>query len=150
NALLGFQYIHGTMPDPTEASPDSTPGGYSGEEWPSIMDDPEAYAALHPHLVTGEPAGDSSDTKDINVTPKVLPIVAPLHEIGLTPIADLIEPALRVLIEQTGYNRNIPYGQVTPFRIIPIFNPITLTIGLIKAIPEGIEQALGNLGVGAA
>jgi hypothetical protein len=32
NALLGFWYVHGTYPDPTAASPDSTPGGYTQEE----------------------------------------------------------------------------------------------------------------------
>ena len=48
NALLGFEYVHGTYPDPTAASPDSTPGGYTVAQWQAIQDRPEAYAALQP------------------------------------------------------------------------------------------------------
>jgi hypothetical protein len=64
--------------------------------------------------------------------------------IGLGFVADLMEPALRDIIEQTGYDRSIPYGQPTTFRLIPIFNPITLAIDLIADIPEGIQQAMNG------
>jgi hypothetical protein len=75
----------------------------------------------------------------------VLPLVAPLHQIGLTPLANLIEPALRVLVEETGYDRSIPYGQPTPFRLIPVFNPIKLAIDLVLAIPQGITNMINGL-----
>jgi hypothetical protein len=55
-----------------------------------------------------------------------------------------MEPALRDIIEQTGYDRSIPYGKPTTFRLIPIFNPITLAIDLIADIPEGIQQAMNG------
>jgi hypothetical protein len=45
-----------------------------------------------------------------------------------------------VVIEQTGYNRDLPDGQTTGFRLIPIFNPVTLAVDLIKAVPQGIDQ----------
>ena len=56
-----------------------------------------------------------------------MPLLVPLHSIGLGFVADLMEPALRDIVEETGYDRSIPYGQPTPFRLLPIFNPITLT-----------------------
>jgi hypothetical protein len=77
----------------------------------------------------------------------VLPLVVPLHSIGLGFVADLIEPALRVIIEETGYDRSIPYGQPTPFRLFPVFDPIKLAVDVLAAIPAGIEQALGNAGL---
>lgn len=138
NAILGFEYVHGTYPYPTAATPDGTPGGYTTEQWQWLMDHPELY----PELVDVQEYGD---TEYITVTPTVLPLVAPLHGIGLKPLADLIEPALRVLIEQTGYNRDIPFGATTGFRLIPVFNPVTLAVDLIKAIPQGINQMLAGL-----
>jgi hypothetical protein len=138
NAILGFEYVHGTYPYPTAATPDGTPGGYTTEQWQWLMDHPELY----PDLVDVQEYGD---TEYITVTPTVLPLVAPLHGIGLKPLADLMEPALRVLIEQTGYNRDIPYGATTGFRLIPIFNPVTLAVDLIRAIPQGINQMLAGL-----
>ncbi len=139
NALLGFEYVHGTYPYPTAATPDGIPGGYTPEEWQAMMDNPENF----PDIIDVQEFGD---TTYITVTPKVLPLVQPLHDIGLTPLADLIEPALRVTIEQTGYDRSISPGQPTRFRLIPIFNPITLAQDLAVAIPEGIENALAGLG----
>ena len=143
NALLGgpgFGYVHGTYPNPSTAgTPDGLPGGYTPEEWQAMMDNPEQY----PDIIDVQ---DFGDTTYITVTPKVLPLVQPLHGIGLTPLADLIEPALRVTIEQTGYDRSISPGQPTSFRLIPIFNPITLAQDLAVAIPEGIENALAGLG----
>lgn len=138
NAILGFEYVHGTYPQPTEADPDETPGGYTAEQWQWMMDNPELY----PELVDVQQRGD---TKYITVTPTVLPLVAPLHDIGLKPVADLLEPALRVLIEQTGYDRSLPYGQTTGFRLIPIFNPVTLAVDLLKAVPQGVDQMLRGL-----
>jgi hypothetical protein len=105
------------------------------------MDDPEGYAAANPDVVNVQQYGD---TKYITVAPRVMPLLVPLHMIGLGFVADLMEPALRDIVEQTGYDRSIPYGQPTTFRLIPIFNPITLTIDLIADIPEGIQQALNG------
>jgi hypothetical protein len=146
NALIGgpgFGIVHGTYPNPEGVPPTGLVGGYTQDEWQTIMNDPVAYSALHPDIVNVQKYGD---TTYITVTPKVLPLVQPLHSVGLGFVADLIEPALRVIIEQTGYDRSIPYGQPTRFRLIPIFNPITLASDVIAAIPQGLAQALGNLG----
>ena len=144
NALIGgpgFGIIHGTYPNPEGVPPTGLVGGYTQEEWQTIMDDPVAFAALHPDVVNVQTYGD---TTYITVTPKVLPLVVPLHSIGLGFVADLIEPALRVIIEETGYDRSIPYGQPTPFRLFPVFDPIKLAVDVIAAIPQGIQQALNG------
>ena len=144
NALIGgpgFGINHGTYPNPEGNPPTGLVGGYTQDEWQAIMDNPEGYAAANPDVVNVQYYGD---TKYITVTPKVMPLLVPLHNIGLGFAADLMEPALRDIVEQTGYDRSIPYGQPTPFRLIPIFNPITLTIDLIADIPEGIQQALNG------
>ena len=42
----------------------------------------------------------------------------------------------------------MPYSQPAPFRLIPRFNPITVTVDLIDAIGQGIRDA--TAGPGAA
>jgi hypothetical protein len=146
NALLGgpgFGIVHGTYPNPEGDPPTGLVAGYTQAEWQAIMDDPEAVAAAHPDIVNVQYAGD---TKYVTVTPKRLPLVAPLDMIGLSTVADLLQPPLATLIEETGYNRTIPYGQPTPFKLIPIFNPVTVAIDVAKQIPVGIQNALNDLG----
>ncbi len=144
NALIGgpgFGINHGTYPNPEGVPPAGLVGGYTQTEWQTIMDDPQWFADNYPDVVNVQTYGD---TKYITVTPRVLPLVVPLHSLGLGFVADLIEPALRVFIEETGYDRSIPYGQPTPFRMGPVFDPIKLTLDLIAAIPQGIQQALNG------
>ncbi len=144
NALIGgpgFGINHGTYPNPEGNPPTGLVGGYTQAEWQAIMDNPEGYAAANPDIVNVQYYGD---TTYITVAPKVMPLLVPLHSIGLGFVADLMEPALRDIVEQTGYDRSIPYGQPTPFRLIPIFNPITLATDLIADVPEGVQQALNG------
>ena len=143
NAFIGgpgFGINHGTYPNPEGVPPTGLVGGYTQTEWQAIMDDPQWFADNHPDLVTVQPRGAGSDTTYITVTPKVLPLVVPLHSLGLGFVADLIEPALRVIIEETGYDRSIPYGQPTPFRLFPVFDPIKLALDVIAAIPRGFSK----------
>ena len=147
NAFIGgpgFGIVHGTYPNPENVPPTGLVGGYTQPEWQAIMDNPQWFADHYPDLVNVQPRGAGSDTTYITVTPKVLPLVVPLHSLGLDFVADLVEPALRVIIEETGYDRSIPYGQPTPFRLLPVFNPIKLTLDVIAAIPQGIQQALNG------
>ena len=97
---------------------------------------------------------DSSDTTYVLIPTPNLPLLQPLREFGAfthtefltTPLIDLIQPALRVLIE-TGYDRSLPYGQPAPFRLIPMVNPITLTVDLVNAIGQGIHAAARDIGM---
>ena len=143
SAALASELSTARIPIQKACPPTGLVGGYTQAEWQAIMDDPQWLCrSLTPTLSTCSRRG--SDTTYITVTPKVLPLVVPLHSIGLGFVADLIEPALRVIIEETGYDRSIPYGQPTPFRLFPVFNPIKLTLDVIAAIPEGIQQALNG------
>jgi PE-PPE domain len=143
NSLLGFYYDHGTYLAINEGSdPGELPAGYDVDTWRAITANPELY----PDIVDIQTFGD---TTYYTVTPKVLPLVRPLHSIPLIgkPIADLIEPALRVIIEETGYNRNIPFGQPTEIQLVPVFNPVSLAVKLIPAIFQGINNFLANFGL---
>ncbi|BBY95735.1 hypothetical protein MGALJ_54040 [Mycobacterium gallinarum] len=145
NSLLGFYYDHGTyLAINGDSDPGELPAGYSIAEWRELTTNPELYPQnVQIQKVPG------SDTTYYTITPKVLPLVRPLHSIPLIgkPIADLFEPALRVIIEETGYNRNIPYGQATPIGLFPLFNPFTLIVKLIPAIFQGINNFLANFGL---
>ncbi|KUI48199.1 hypothetical protein AU198_19500 [Mycobacterium sp. GA-1199] len=143
NSILGFTYDHGTYLAINEGSdPGELPAGYDVDTWREITSNPELY----PGIVDIQTYGD---TTYYTVTPKVLPLVRPLHSLPFIgkPIADLIEPALRVIIEETGYNRDIPFGQFSPTGLIPFFNPITLVLKLIPAIFQGINNFLANFGL---
>ena len=52
---------------------------------------------------------------------------------------------MRVFIEETAYDRSIPYGQPTSFKLIPFFNPIQLGLDLALAVPQGVKQAADGL-----
>ncbi|AEV71405.1 PE-PPE domain-containing protein [Mycolicibacterium rhodesiae NBB3] len=143
NSVLGFYYDHGTyLAFNAKSDPGETPAGYTLEEWRELTKNPQLY----PDNVNIQPYGD---TTYYTVTPKTLPLVRPLHLIPLIgkPIADLFEPALRVLIEETGYARWLPFGAPVGTGLIPLFNPITLFLKLIPAVFVGINNFLANFGL---
>ena len=92
NSILGFYYDHGTyLAFNADSDPGETPAGYTVDEWREITTNPQN----HPQIVDIQKYGD---TTYYTITPKTLPLVRPLHLIPFIgkPIADLIEPALRV------------------------------------------------------
>jgi hypothetical protein len=143
NATLGFWYIHGSYLAPDGRNPDELPNGLTPTELAAAIADP----ANQQHT-------QGSDTTYVLIPTPNLPLLQPLREFGaftgtefLTkPLIDLIQPALRVLIE-TGYDRSLPYGQPAPFRLIPLVNPITLTVDLVNAIGQGINDAARDIGL---
>ncbi|WP_409370894.1 PE-PPE domain-containing protein [Mycolicibacterium novocastrense] len=142
NSVMGFYYDHGTyLAINGKSDPGETPAGYTVAEWKELT----TYPEKHPDLVQIQKL-PNSDTTYYTVRPKVLPLVRPLHSIPLIgkPIADFWEPILEVLIEETGYNRNIPFGQYSPIGLIPFFNPITLVLRMIPAVFQGVVNFLGN------
>ena len=142
NATLGFWYIHGSYLAPDGRNPDELPNGLTPTELAAAIADP----ANQQHLA-------GSDTTHVLIPTPNLPLLQPLREFGAfthtefltTPLIDLIQPALGVLIE-TGYDRSLPYGQPAPFRLIPLVNPITLTVDLVNAIGQGIRDAAADIG----
>jgi hypothetical protein len=143
NATLGFWYIHGSYLAPDGRNPDELPNGLTPDELAAAIADP-----AHQQHIQG------SDTTYVLIPTPNLPLLQPLREFGAftntefltTPLIDLIQPALRVLIE-TGYDRSLPYGQAAPFRLIPLVNPITLTVDLVNAIGQGIHDAARDIGM---
>ena len=143
NATLGFWYIHGSYLAPDGRNPDELPNGLTPTELAAAIADP----ANQQHLA-------GSDTTYALIPTPNLPLLQPLREFGAathtefltTPLIDLIQPALGVLIE-TGYDRSLPYGQPAPFRLIPLVNPITLTVDLLNAIGQGIHDAACDIGM---
>lgn len=143
NATLGFWYIHGSYLAPNGRNPDELPNGLTPDELAAAIADP-----AHQQHTQG------SDTTYVLIPTPNLPLLQPLREFGafthtefLTiPLIDLIQPALQVLIE-TGYDRSLPYGQPAPFRLIPLVNPITLTVDLVNAIGQGIHDAARDIGM---
>ena len=142
NATAGFWYTHGSYLAPDGRNPDQLPNGLTPAELAEAIADPANRQRT---------AG--SDTTYVLIPTPNLPLLQPLREFGaftgtefLTdPLIALIQPALRVLIE-TGYDRSLPYGQPAPFRLIPRVNPITLTVDLVNAIGQGIQDAAGGTG----
>jgi hypothetical protein len=146
NAAAGFWYTHGSYLAPDSRNPDELPNGLTPAELAAAISDPANQQRL---------AG--SDTTYVLIPTPNLPLLQPLREFGAftntefltNPLIDLIQPALRVLIE-TGYDRTIPYGQPAPFRLVPLINPITLTVDLINAIGQGISDAARDIRMPAA
>ncbi|WP_285033720.1 PE-PPE domain-containing protein [Mycolicibacterium sp. lyk4-40-TYG-92] len=141
NAIAGFWYTHGTYLAPNA---NSDPGEIPDLEYtPAELD-----AALK------DPANQTvyGDTTYITIPTKTLPIVRPFLEFGgfthtsfiVKPIVDLVAPVLRVLID-TGYDRSLSPGVPAPFRLIPLINPITLTVDLINAAGEGVKAAISDI-----
>ncbi|MGE5694389.1 MAG: PE-PPE domain-containing protein [Candidatus Sericytochromatia bacterium] len=146
NALAGFLGVHATYPNPflplpagIPFFPTGLPGGYTPAQLQQLMNDPANRQTY-------------GDTTYITIPPNNLPLLQPLVDIGAatglsaltTPIVDLIQPAMRVLIE-LGYDRTIPYGQPTPAGLFPTIDPTKLATGLAAAVGQGIQAALTDL-----
>lgn len=146
NALAGFLGVHATYPNPylpippgVPFFPTGLPDGYTPAELQQLMNDPANRQTY-------------GDTTYITIPANNLPLLQPLVDIGTdtgfsaltTPIVDLIQPALRVLIE-LGYDRTIPYGQPTPAGLFPTIDPTKFATNLAAAIGQGIQAALTDL-----
>lgn len=144
NALAGFAYAHPSYltPDGSATSPSSTelPDGYTEAELLAAQANPANRVQV-------------GDTLYITIPTRTLPILDPLIALGqatgtsalVTPVVDLISPALRVLID-TGYDPNANPGVPTPFQLIPPINPVKLAGDLATATVQGVQAALADLG----
>ena len=95
------------------------------------------------------------DTMYITIPAKSLPLVDLLRTFGAenrlsnftTPIADLIEPTVRLLVE-LGYDRT-SYGQAQPFRPLPASNQLQLDALTSAAASAGLDAVISALKQGA-
>ena len=90
--------------------------------------------------------GDYGDTRYYLTPTYPVPLLIP---VSLVPkigpiVADMLDPALRVLVE-AGYDRTISPGQPTPadFRYFP--KPIALSRNLLLAMRTGIDNGLQDI-----
>ncbi len=117
----------------------STDSGYTGEELIAAINNPANRTTY-------------GDTTYITIPAKQLPLLVPMRLLGnamglgalTTPIADLIEPTLKVLVE-LGYDRTASYGQPTTFGLFPKIDPAKLKADLEAAAQAGIDAATADL-----
>ncbi len=141
NAVAGFWYTHGSYLSPDGGNLGELPNGLTPAELAAAIADP-----------ANQQVTSGSDTTYVLVPTANLPLLQPLRDFGkatgteflTTALIDLIQPALRVLIE-TGYDRSLPYATPAPFRLIPMVNPIAVVVDLVHAVGEGIRAAINDL-----
>ncbi|WP_102142556.1 PE-PPE domain-containing protein [Mycobacterium hubeiense] len=144
NAAAGFEYTHPTYlaPDGNDP-PDETPYGYTPEQVQAAV-----AAAAKANCTAATHCQIHGDTYYITLPAKTLPIMQPFLDLAdatgtsavVIPIVDLISPITQTLIE-TAYTRD-DYGEPSPFRLVPRFNPVQVATDLVNDIPEGVNAAL--------
>jgi hypothetical protein len=79
-----------------------------------------------------------------------LPLLMPLESIPVIgfPLADTLDPPLRVIVE-SAYDRSAgSTGVPTPFNPLYFPNPATFGTNLLVAIPTGLDNGISDFGVG--
>ncbi|MCV7225754.1 PE-PPE domain-containing protein [Mycolicibacterium komossense] len=151
NSVFAFFTAHGGYPNPYG------PGSFGLPLFATTL--PDGYTADELRELMADPANRQTygDTTFITIAPKYLPILQPLVDIGLltgtsaliNPVVDLVQPALTTLIE-LGYDRTVPYGQPTPFGLIPNVDPGKVASDLAAAVDKGVHDAVADLSAGTA
>jgi hypothetical protein len=60
-------------------------------------------------------------------------------------VLNIVQPALQVIVE-AGYDRSIPFGDPTPFELIPTLDPVTFTLEFGNGVVEGADNAFELFG----
>lgn len=122
NAVLGILFTH----------------AFYGEE---VSLDPGS-----PKYVPGTVAQVRGDTTYYWIPTQDLPLLDPLRLFGVPEgVLDIVEPFLTTLVE-AGYDRSVPFGEATPLQVIPVIDPVTLTVQLVGAVLEGANNAAKLVG----
>jgi PPE-repeat protein len=95
-----------------------------------------------------QPVSPGSLTTYILLPTHDLPLLDPLRAIPFVghPLADLIQPDLRVLVE-LGYDRTAFEDVPTPFGLFPHIDPAVVAAQLQQGAVQGINDALAGLGL---
>jgi hypothetical protein len=90
--------------------------------------------------------GQVGDTTYYLIPTAILPLLMPVAQLPLVgyPLADALDPPLRVLVE-AGYNRSISPGQPTPWNPLYFPNPLALAVNVVDAIPTGLDNGLQDI-----
>jgi PE-PPE domain len=122
NAVLGVVFVHAKYADVVSFDPASP--NYVGQLTPETHGDTTYYWI---------PTAD-------------LPLLDPLRALGVPePVLDIVQPFLKVLVE-AGYDRSVPFSTPTPAQMIPVIDPVTLSIELASATLEGANNAAKIVG----
>ncbi|WP_193047890.1 PE-PPE domain-containing protein [Mycolicibacterium baixiangningiae] len=89
--------------------------------------------------------GQVGDTTYYLIPTERLPLLMPLHQLGVpTPLLTAMDAPLRVIVE-FGYDRDPDHvGTRTRAGLIPLINPITGVTSLVLAIPTGLDDGLAE------
>lgn len=114
----------------------------------------DGYTEAELQQAINDPANRQTygDTVYVTIPTKTLPLAQLIRDWGAaqglstvtTPLADLLEPTLRILVELS-YDRTTPYGQPAPIGLFPIVNPVKLVTDLAQAARDGIKAAAADL-----
>lgn len=132
NVFAGMA-VHGAYDDKVN------PNGYTEAELQAEINNPLNRVVI-------------GDTTYVTIPTKVLPLAEALRGIGhtnglsavMTPLADFLEPVLRVLVE-LGYDRTLPAGVQRSFGLLPAINPIKVTQDIVSALGQGFHKMVTNL-----
>jgi PPE-repeat protein len=111
-----------------------------------------AYNAVTPAQIASgvvEPVSPAdTQTTYILIPSQNLPLLDPLRAIPLVgnPLADLVQPDLRVLVE-LGYDRAAYQDLPTSFGLFPNIDPATVAAELQQGAVQGVNDALADLGL---
>ena len=138
NAVLGIQYVHGTY---ASINPNALPQGDTMIELPGSATLPGGTGATNYYMIT-QPN---------------LPLLDPVRAIPIigNPIADLVQPDLKVLVD-LGYGSTSqgwstgPANVPTPFGVIPPVSPIDVAGALATGTQQGLGAFAGDISAGIA
>jgi hypothetical protein len=111
------------------------------------------YESLHSVYLPADPTDPSTVRQDVTVgntryitlEPDHLPLLLPLRNLGVPePIIDALRAPLEYVVE-LGYDRSISPGTPTPAQWIPpLRNPISVALGFVGAVGQGLGDLVGN------
>ena len=86
------------------------------------------------------------DTSYYLIPTPILPLLIPLDQVPVVghPLADTLDPVLRVMVE-AGYDRATSPGQPTTWNLLYFPNPIEFGVNLVVAIPTGLDNGLQDV-----
>lgn len=146
NAVMALPGVHLSYPNPYLSSsvfvPSRLPYGYTVAQVQQLVSDPANRQ-------------NYGDTTYITIPAANLPLMQPLIDFGAatglgavtTPIVDLLQPALRVIVE-LGYDRT-SYGTPSPAGLFPRVAPSVVVANLATAVGDGVRAALTDIATGA-
>ena len=88
----------------------------------------------------------TGDTTFYLIPTTELPLLDPLLDLGVPEsVLNIVQPALQVIVE-AGYDRSVPFGDPTPFELIPSIDPATFTLEFANGVVQGADNAFELFG----